>query len=89
MAYGARTSAEKYGLKVVYDKSYPPTATDFTPIMRAVQATNPDIVFVGSYPPDSVGILKAANEIRLKTKMSEVAWSDYSSPDSRRASARY
>ena len=69
MAYGARTSAEKYGLKVVYDKSYPPTATDFTPIMRAVQATNPDIVFVGSYPPDSVGILKAANEIRLKTKM--------------------
>ena len=69
MAYGARTSAEKYGLKIVYDKSYPPTATDFTPIMRAVQATKPDIVFVGSYPPDSVGILKAANEIRLKTKM--------------------
>jgi len=69
MAYGARTSAKKYGLKVVYDKSYPPTATDFTPIMRAVQATKPDIVFVGSYPPDSVGILKAANEIRLKTKM--------------------
>src|SRR5262249_34739347 len=69
MAYGARTRPQKPGLKIVYDKSYPPTTTDFAPIMRAVQATNPDIVFVGAYPPDAVGILKASNEIRLKTKM--------------------
>jgi branched-chain amino acid transport system substrate-binding protein len=69
MAYGARTAAQKYGLKIVYDKTYPPTTTDFAPIMRAVQATHPDIVFVGSYPPDSVGIVRSANEIGLKTKM--------------------
>src|SRR5947199_2654108 len=36
---------------------------------RAIQATNPDVVFVASYPPDSVGMVRAANEIGLKPKM--------------------
>ena len=36
--------------------------------MRAIQATNPDIVFVGSYPLDSVGMVLAAQELDLKTK---------------------
>ena len=68
-AAGARENAKKMGLRIVYDKSYPPATTDFTPIVRAIQATNPDIVYVGSYPPDSVGMVKAANEVGLKTKM--------------------
>lgn len=68
-AAGARHNAEKAGLKVVYDKSYPPSTTDFTPIVRAIQATNPDLVYVASYPPDSVGMVKAAHEVGLKTKM--------------------
>ena len=42
---GARENAKKSGLKVVYDKSYPPATTDFAPIVRAIQATNPDIVW--------------------------------------------
>ena len=37
--------------------------------MRAVQALNPDIVFVAAYPPDSVGIVRAANEVGLTPKM--------------------
>src|SRR5882724_2756533 len=60
-ADGARENAKAAGLKIVYDKSYPPTTTDYTPIVRAIQATNADIVFVGSYPPDTVGIVRAAN----------------------------
>jgi len=68
-AEGAREQAKQLGLRVVYDKSYPPTTTDYTPIVRAIQATNPDIVFVGSYPPDSVGMIRAANEVGLKTKV--------------------
>jgi branched-chain amino acid transport system substrate-binding protein len=68
-AEGAREQAKAIGLKIVYDKSYPPTTTDYTPIVRAIQATNPDIVFVGSYPPDSVGMIRAANEVGLKTKI--------------------
>ncbi|MEW6687949.1 MAG: amino acid ABC transporter substrate-binding protein [Pseudomonadota bacterium] len=68
-AAGARANAKKAGLNIVYDKTYPPATTDFTPIVRAIQATNPDIVYVGSYPPDSTGMVKAANEVGLKTKL--------------------
>ena len=66
---GARQNAKKYGLKIVYDKAYPPSTTDYAPIVRAVQATNPDIVVVCSYPPDSVGIIRAVNEVGFKPKM--------------------
>ncbi|MEX2198259.1 MAG: amino acid ABC transporter substrate-binding protein [Burkholderiales bacterium] len=68
-AAGARENANKMGFKIVYDKTYPPTTTDFTPIVRAIQATKPDIVYVGSYPPDSVGMVKAASEVGLKAKL--------------------
>jgi branched-chain amino acid transport system substrate-binding protein len=66
---GARENAKKLGLKIVYDKSYPPSTTDYAPIVRAIQATNPDIVVVCSYPPDSVGIVRAVNEIGFKPKI--------------------
>lgn len=68
-AAGARKNAQAKGLKIVYDKTYPPATTDYTPIVRAIQATNADIVYVASYPPDSVGMVKAANEVGLKAKM--------------------
>src|SRR5215471_17384664 len=61
-ADGARENAQKAGLKIVYDKNYPPSTTDFSPIVRAIQATNPDIVVVCSYPPDSVGMVRTVNE---------------------------
>jgi branched-chain amino acid transport system substrate-binding protein len=66
---GARENAQKAGLKVVYDKTYPPTTTDFAPIVRAIQATNPDLLVICSYPPDSVGMVRAINEIGFKPKM--------------------
>lgn len=67
---GARINAKKYGIKVVYDKRYPfPGTTDFTPILRAVKATNPDMFFVGSYPGGTIGIVKAAHEIGLEPKL--------------------
>ena len=66
---GARETAKTRGFKVVYDKTYPPATTDFSPIVRAIQATNPDIVAICSYPLDSVGMVKAVNEIGFKPKM--------------------
>ena len=66
---GARENAKAVGMRVVYDKTYPPTTTDFSPIVRAIQATNPDIVSVCSYPLNSVGMVKAVNEIGFKPKM--------------------
>ena len=66
---GARENAKTAGLKVVYDRTYPPTTTDFAPIVRAIQATNPDLLVICSYPPDSVGMVRAINEIGFKPKM--------------------
>jgi branched-chain amino acid transport system substrate-binding protein len=68
-ADGAHANAEAEGLRIVYEKTYPPTTTDFTPIVQAIQATNPDIVFSASYPPDAVGMVRAANEVGIKTKL--------------------
>jgi branched-chain amino acid transport system substrate-binding protein len=66
---GAHELAKEAGLKIVYDKTYPPSTTDYSPIVRAIAAANADLVFVASYPPDSVGILRAANEVGLKARM--------------------
>jgi branched-chain amino acid transport system substrate-binding protein len=66
---GAQANAKAAGLKVVYDETYPPTTTDYTPIVRAIQATNPDLVVICSYPLDSVGIVHAINEIGFAPKM--------------------
>jgi len=66
---GARENIKATGLKIVYDRRYPPATTDFTPIVRAIQATNPDIVAIFSYPPDSVGMVRAVNELGFKPKM--------------------
>jgi branched-chain amino acid transport system substrate-binding protein len=69
-ADGARqTIKEIGGFEIVSDRNYPPSTADFTPIMRAVKALDPDIVYVAAYPPDSVGIVRAANEIDLTPKM--------------------
>ena len=65
---GIRDIAKQYGIKIVYDRTYPPGTPDFTPIVHAIQATNPDMVFVASYPPGSAGMLRAATETGLKTR---------------------
>jgi branched-chain amino acid transport system substrate-binding protein len=66
---GARENSRALGLRVVYDKRYPPATLDFVPIVRAIQAANPDVVAIFSYPPDSVGLVRAVNEIGYKPKM--------------------
>jgi branched-chain amino acid transport system substrate-binding protein len=66
---GAREKVKELGFKVVYDRTYPPATVDFIPIVRAIQATNPDVVYVASYPPDTVGMVRAAHEVGLKTRM--------------------
>jgi branched-chain amino acid transport system substrate-binding protein len=68
-AAGARKNAKAAGFIIVYDKTFPPSTTDFSPIVRAIEAANADIVYVASYPPQSVGMVKAANEVGLKAKM--------------------
>ena len=66
---GARENAQKHGLNIVYDRKYPPATVDFFPIVRAVHATDPDVVYIASYPPDTVGMVRAANEVGLRPRM--------------------
>jgi branched-chain amino acid transport system substrate-binding protein len=66
---GARANAKAHNLKVVYDRTYPPATTDFAPIVRAAQATNPDLFVMCSYPLDSVGLVRAINELNFRPKM--------------------
>jgi branched-chain amino acid transport system substrate-binding protein len=69
LANGARSLLEKQGLKKVYDQNYPPATTDFSSVVRAIRAAKPDMVFVASYPNDSVAIVKAAHEIGLGSQV--------------------
>jgi branched-chain amino acid transport system substrate-binding protein len=66
---GARQVIKRLGLKIVYDKTYPPNTADYTPVVRAVQATNPDIFLACSYPADTVGLIRASHEVGFKPKV--------------------
>ena len=63
LANGARELAKKAGIKSVYDQNYPPTTTDFSSLIRGIRAARPEMVFVMSYPNDSVAIVRSVNEI--------------------------
>src|SRR5260221_1244449 len=63
LANGARELAKKGNITSVYDQNYPPTTTDFSSLIRGIRAAKPDMVFVMSYPNDSVAIIRAVNEI--------------------------
>jgi branched-chain amino acid transport system substrate-binding protein len=68
-AESAREHAKRTGIKIVYDRAYPPNTVDFSPIVQAVQAAHPDMVYVSSYPSDTVGFLRAVEEVGLKAEM--------------------
>ena len=63
LANGAKEIAKRSGLQTVYEQNYPPTTVDFSSMIRAIRAAKPDMVFVCSYPNDSVAIVRAVNEI--------------------------
>ena len=67
---GARAQAKRAGYKIVYDHTYPPDARPTThrscaPSRRPTRTS----CIVASYPPDTVGMIRAANEVGLKTKL--------------------
>jgi len=66
---GAREVIARLGLELVYDRTYPLNTVEYGPIMHSIQAVKPDVVFVASYPQDSVGMVRAASEAGLTTGM--------------------
>ncbi len=63
LANGAKSVAKKTGLKTVYEQNYPPSTVDFSSMIRAIRNAKPDMVFICSYPNDSVALVRAINEI--------------------------
>src|SRR5450631_724713 len=66
---GAHENALASGFKIVYEKTYPPSTTDFSPIVRAIQALNPDLMVLCCYPLDTVGMVKTMHEVGFTPKM--------------------
>jgi len=66
---GAKALADKRGFKVVSEERYPLSATDFVPFIRSLRPVNPDILFLCSYLNDSVGLLRAIDEIGVEPKI--------------------
>jgi branched-chain amino acid transport system substrate-binding protein len=66
---GAKDNCAKYGMKVVFEESYPLSTTDFSPFIQKVQQTSADILFICSYVGDSVGLIRAIDKEGLQTKV--------------------
>jgi branched-chain amino acid transport system substrate-binding protein len=65
---GARANAEKHGLRVISESKYPLATKDFAPLLRDLRETSPDILFLCSYLSDSIGLVRAINEVGLEPK---------------------
>src|SRR5258706_6052637 len=51
---GVRALVKAIGLQTLYDQNYPPNLVDVSSIIPAVRVAKPDLVFICSYPPESV-----------------------------------
>jgi branched-chain amino acid transport system substrate-binding protein len=66
---GAKAHADKHGFRLVSEDRYPLTATDLVTFIRGLKPINPDILFLCSYLNDSIGLLRAINEVGLAPKI--------------------
>jgi branched-chain amino acid transport system substrate-binding protein len=63
----------EYGVKVVFNETYPKGSSDFSALLTRVKQLDPDIVFANSYLPDSQGIIRQCRELGVDAKIFAVA----------------
>ena len=68
LANAGRPLFKQAGFEIVYDKSYPLGTQDYTPVIKAAKAANPDAFVAWSYPPDTFGLSDAAKIEGLNVK---------------------
>jgi branched-chain amino acid transport system substrate-binding protein len=68
LANTAKPMFKAAGFDIVYETSYPLTAQDFSPIIKAAKASNPDAFVAWSYPPDTFGLAAQAKVEGLNVK---------------------
>ena len=54
---------------MVYEGTYPLANTEYTAIVRSMQAANTEVVYAATLPVDTVGLLRASNEVQFKPKL--------------------
>ena len=68
LANAGRPLFKEAGFDIVYDKSYPLGTQDYTPLIKAAKAANPDAFVAWSYPPDTFGLAEQAKIDGLNVK---------------------
>lgn len=66
---GAKSNAEKYGIAVVHEATYPLTTEDFVPVIDAVAESGCDVLFLCSYLDDSISLVRTISAHRFRPKM--------------------
>src|SRR5215471_8902527 len=66
---GARDNAKALGFEIVFERTYPLSTTEFSSVVRAMQAAAPDVVYAATLPIDTAGIVRAANEVKFTPKL--------------------
>jgi branched-chain amino acid transport system substrate-binding protein len=66
---GAKANAEKYGIKVVHEATYPLSTEDFKPVIDAVAESGSDLLFLCSYLDDSIGLARTIRSHHYRPKM--------------------
>ena len=69
LAISFRKQLEKAGVKIVLYEAYPKGISDWTPILSKAWALKPDIIGIGGYEPDAIGLTKAAQNIKASPKI--------------------
>ena len=69
LAVSTRKHIEKAGIRVVLYEAYPKGVTDWTPPLTKAWALKPDIIGIGAYEPDAIGLTKAAQAIKAAPKL--------------------
>jgi len=68
LANAGRSIFNQAGFEIVFDRSYPNTAQDFAPVVKAAKAANPDAFVAWSYPSDTFGLAEQAKIENLNVK---------------------
>jgi len=66
---GARDNAKALGFDIVFERTYPLSTTEFSSVVRAMQAAAPDVVYAATLPIDTAGIVRAAHEVKFNPKL--------------------
>ena len=68
LANAGRPLFKEAGFDIVYDKSYPLGTQDYTPLIKAAKAANPDAFVAWLDPPDTFGLAEQAKIDGLNVK---------------------